>query len=437
MTKKLKWTPLFGVSFQMVVIAMKTIDLLEQYASLIKEKVNDYVFKISHRTDPKDFTRNSKLGFAAVLLIMLNFKTKSNALSVYNFAAATESIELVSRQAYEAARDKVKSSAFAEIFDDGVRLALLVDDHETFCGFRLCAIDGSTATMPESDALAEAYGPTTPVPGKTYARISFCADVLNGIILDGKIVNYSIGERRLALEHVKKGDDPGRLYLFDRGYWDPKLISAMLAKSQSFLMRVARNAVKAIVESESDSGDFVFKHEGDERTLRYYKFELQSGEMEYLVTNVGREVIPDSKLPELYHYRWGVETRYDELKNRMQFGAFSGKTVNTIEQEFYATLVVMNMTAFAIAAADVEVKSSRKSKDNKHTYKPNGNMAAGILKDRLIKAIIADDPKIREKMLDKLIHDISKHVVPVRPDRHYPRDMPNNRRKKRKRNGPL
>jgi len=400
---------------------MKRIVLLEACATLIKEKVNDYFFKRQHRKAPNDFSRNRILNFGAVLLIMLNFKTKSDSLSAYNFMVEMENTDPVSRQAYEAARDKVKSSAFRELHEDTVQMSLAVEDALTFCGFRICPIDGTVVLLPKSGALERKYGPKTPVQEKTYARVSLCVDVLNGVVLDGEISAFSTGERKLAMMHIEKELHPGMLYLFDRGYWDPKLVTAMCVRGQKFLMRLAKNAVAEVVQRAENSGNFALKHKGKEYVLRYYKFELSSGEMEYLATNVSPEGIPDSQLPALYALRWGIETKYDELKNRLQFEDFSGKNINVIEQEFYASMVIMNLTGFAITAANEKVKAARVGKENRHEYKPNGNMAVGILKDRLIRTIIADEPEVRSKMLDKLINDISKFVIPIKPDRHNPR----------------
>jgi len=400
---------------------MKTIELLGKYAELLKEKAENILFKERHRKSTVDFIRKKKTGFAAVVKIMLNFKTKSNALSVYNFTTEIEKTESYSRQAYEAARNKVKSSAFKEMFEDSVEMSLSVEDPVTYCGYRLGAVDGSLVLLPTSEALTKKYGAATPVEGKTYARISLCADVLNGVILDGELAGFSTGERKLALKHIEKDLHSDLLYLYDRGYWSPELVASMCDRNQKFLMRLAANSVPQVTNSKDNNGYFVTKHKGKEYSIRYYKFELSSGEMEYLATNVSENEIPDEKLPELYSFRWGVETKYDELKNRLQFENFSGKSVNVIEQEFYASMITMNITAFAVAAADTKVKEERIGKKNKHQYKPNGNMAAGILKDRFIKAVITDDPVLRKAMIDKLISDISKYVIPIIPNRHFPR----------------
>jgi hypothetical protein len=297
----------------------------------------------------------------------------------------------------------------------------------------VCAVDGTTALLPKSEELTEKYGSTSPVEGKTYARISMLTDVLNGIVLDGEIAGFSTGERKLAMKHVEKEIDSNLLYLYDRGYWSPNLVSAICDREQKFLMRIASNAIPAITNSTEMSGSHKVFFDKKEYVLRYYKCELSSGEMEYLVTNLDNEEVPDSELIELYHLRWGIETKYNELKNRLQFEGFSGKSVSVVEQDFYASLIVMNMTGFAIAAANIQVQKARESKNNKHTYKPNGNMAAGILKNRFIKAILEDDSALQAKMIDKLISDISRFVIPIKPGRHNPRSTKNTKHRRTRR----
>ena len=400
---------------------MKRIGLLQSFVGFLNEKVSDLFFKNQHRKEPKDFTRKRKINFKDVLLMELNFKTKSNELTAHDYADLAN-IDTFTRQSYEEAKDKVKSSAFMELFEDSVGMALGVEDDFLFKGYRVGAVDGSTALLPTSEELLKKYGSSTPVQGNVYLRISFCADVLNGTVLDGKMSAYSEGEGKLAVKHINKDLGSKMLYLFDRGYWNKELVVSICDSGQKFLMRIASNKVSSVTNGRKTSGMFTMKFEDKEYTLRYYKFVLSSGETEYLVTNLSYDEVTDEELAQLYHLRWGVETKYSELKTRLEFEAFSGKSVNAIEQEFYASMVVMNMTAFAIAEADVKVKEERAGKNNKYERKPNGNMAVGILKDRLIKAVISDDPETQAKIISKLVNDISKHVISVVPDRHYQRD---------------
>ena len=417
----------------MAVTLMDVNLLLKDYVKILKAKLNNCFFKKKHIGREQDFTRKRKLSFATIIYMMLNFNTKSNELNVYEFFEDILEEESVTGTAYEKARDKVKSSAFKEFYEDSRDLSISAKNPETLYGYRICAIDGTTVLLPKSKELLEKYGPSTPVAEKTYARVSFCADVLNGVILDGEIANFSIGERKLAMRHIQQDLPIDALYLYDRGYWDPKLIVAMFARKQKFLMRLAKNTIKEITEGKENSGDYILVHMRNRYSLRYYKFQLDSGETEYLITNVSRDEITDSELPKLYSIRWGIETKYNELKNRLRFEDFSGKSVNAIEQEFYASMIVINMTGFAIAAATVKVKEKERSKRAVHLHKPNGNMAVGILKNRLIKAIITDDPELQEKKIDKLVNDISKYEIPIKPNRKNKRTKTNTKHRRTRR----
>ena len=421
-TQKLNWIPFFGISYQRLCGSiMKTIELLALQLEMWKHLASDLFFKYKHRLNEKCFVRKRKVGFREVLLIILNFKTKSNAQSAYEFATEIDNIDTFSRQAYEKARDNVKFTAFEEVYTEGIDLTLQVTDAKLFHGYRICAIDGSTVLLPESNELKKEYGETTPVEGKTYARVSLCVDVLNGIVLDGVIDAFSVGERKLAIRHINKDLCSNMLYLFDRGYWSIELSTLIEDTGRKFLFRLSSNAVSEVITNNELSGCFTVRFNNREYKFRFYKFILPSGEIEYLATNLSYDEAPDCELGNLYHLRWGVETKYNELKNRIKLEGFSGKSVNTIKQDFYASLAVMNMIAFAIARADIIVKEERIEKSNEHVYKPNGNMAVAILKNRLISAVIEQDPIKSAKMLDRLVKDISSHVIPIKPDRHFPR----------------
>ncbi|MDR2476446.1 MAG: hypothetical protein LBD18_01500 [Treponema sp.] len=48
--------------------------------------------------------------------------------------------------------------------------------------------------------------------------------------------------------------------------------------------------------------------------VRAVRVPLSSGETETLVTNVGEEGIEYEAFAELYHKRWGIETKYQTVK---------------------------------------------------------------------------------------------------------------------------
>ncbi|MBU3177670.1 hypothetical protein KPL47_15165 [Clostridium estertheticum] len=80
--------------------------------------------------------------------------------------------------------------------------------------------------------------------------------------------------------------------------------------------------------------------------MRVLKFQLDSEITEILITKFDETFsVADFKV--LYFKRWGIEVKYNELKNRLQVENFSGETPIAIEQDFYATMYLSNMVSLA------------------------------------------------------------------------------------------
>ncbi len=80
----------------------------------------------------------------------------------------------------------------------------------------------------------------------------------------------------------------------------------------------------------------------------------------------------------------------------------------------------MYLVNFLLSAAfDVqeEIESSRETKDNKYQYKVNLNELVGILKDKLILAIAQHSPDKQTEMLNDILDEAKRFVVPIRPNR--------------------
>lgn len=58
----------------------------------------------------------------------------------------------------------------------------------------------------------------------------------------------------------------------------------------------------------------------------------------------------------LYFKRWGIETKFDELKNKFQIENFSGIKPVIIEQDFYAILLLSNIASIFEQEAQEELK---------------------------------------------------------------------------------
>lgn len=58
--------------------------------------------------------------------------------------------------------------------------------------------------------------------------------------------------------------------------------------------------------------------------------------------------------------------------------------------------------------------------------KINMNMAVGFVKKALLKIILETNDGIKDRMLDLLEQKIEKYLVPIKKDRHYPRNHSKN-----------
>jgi hypothetical protein len=80
--------------------------------------------------------------------------------------------------------------------------------------------------------------------------------------------------------------------------------------------------------------------------VRAIRIELASGETEILLTSLmDKDLYPHEIFKELYHLRWTVEENYKTAKCRIEIENFSGKSVESVYQDFHAKVFAMNLTA--------------------------------------------------------------------------------------------
>jgi hypothetical protein len=71
-------------------------------------------------------------------------------------------------------------------------------------------------------------------------------------------------------------------------------------------------------------------------------FRLTSGEREALITNLEEDEVEEKAFPELYYKRWTVETKYNQVKQKMEQENFSGRLVDNVKQNFHAMMTTPN-----------------------------------------------------------------------------------------------
>ena len=58
---------------------------------------------------------------------------------------------------------------------------------------------------------------------------------------------------------------------------------------------------------------------------RAVRIPLATGEQELLITNLAKAEMGHEAFGELYRKRWGIKTKYQELKQKLETGNFSGR----------------------------------------------------------------------------------------------------------------
>jgi uncharacterized protein YbcI len=88
-------------------------------------------------------------------------------------------------------------------------------------------------------------------------------------------------------------------------------------------------------------------------------------------------------LKELYHLRWGIETLFSVLKERLRLDNFTGKTVIAIKQDFFATLFLTGLESILTQTADLYL--FKKSSLNQLRQTVNNMVSFNAIKNFIIE----------------------------------------------------
>ena len=266
---------------------------------------------------------------------------------------------------------------------------------------------------------------------------------MNRMIIESDCNRCKFDEMAVAESQIDKvyetiGTEQPFLVVMDRGYPSTPAFIRMMEKNIYFLVRLKSSDYKKEQDSLENNDNWIdialdksrIRHyEGTSiaeqmRKLRYIhlrmvKIYLDEGNYEVLLTNLPTEKFSTEQLADLYHMRWSIETAYETLKSRLQIENFTGTKPQLLLQDIYSTIYVSNLSEDIILEAQQEL--DEKNKEYKHKMVINQTISIGILKNDLIYIILEKNKEKQEALFNNLYNDISKNLVPVRPDRHYKR----------------
>ena len=351
----------------------------------------------------------------------------------------------ISKPGYLKQRMKLNPDAFLELYKYHNRNFYSEPGFSTFHGYVVLAADGSDINIPTTEETLSIYGTASRKNTKPQAQIGLACiyDVMNHMILDSSCNRVKFDEMRVAeaqMEHIPEtiGENQPFMILMDRGYPSTPAFIHMMDKNIKFVVRLRKSDYKkeqqalteddSIVEIQLDKSG-IRHYEGTtdgERMkelgkiyLRMVKIYLKNGTTEILATNLPVSEFQTSEIAEIYHMRWGIETAYETLKDRLQLENFTGTKPVLLLQDIYSTIYVSNLAEDIIRDAEQEMKE--KEQGRKHKMMINRTVSIGILKNDLIYILLETDKKKKEQLFRQLYNDISQNLVPIRPNRHYHR----------------
>jgi hypothetical protein len=226
-------------------------------------------------------------------------------------------------------------------------------------GLLLCAIDGTTMSVPDSPGNLATYGRQTGTHGGSgYPMLRLVAVVACGTrtVIDAVFGPYSTGE----LSYVPRLVGclrSGMLLLADRNFAVRDLIGQLAGTGAHLLVRCKESRKLPPIRCLPDSSwlaplggltvrvidaDIVVNMGGKRHTGRY----------RLITTLTDHHAFPAHDLVTLYHQRWEIETTYLELKSTTLGGrVLRAQTPTGVDQEVYAVLTAYQTVRLAIADA--------------------------------------------------------------------------------------
>ena len=397
------------------------------------------------RTNENSFIRNRKMPLQDLLFTMINRKGLTLTLELRNYMKAAHPGTEISKPGYLKQRMKLNPDAFLDLYHYHNKNFYSEPGFATYNGYLVFAADGSGINIPTTKETMEVFGTSSRKNTKPQASIGLgCLyDVMNRMIIESDCNRCKFDEMTVAESQIDRitdtiGTEQPFLVVMDRGYPSTPAFIRMMDKNIYFLVRLKSSDYKKEqlslecndmwIDIELDKGR-IKHYEGTSMAermrelghihLRMVKIYLDDGKYEVLLTNLPNETFSTEQLGDLYHMRWSIETAYETLKSRLQIENFTGTKPQLLLQDIYSTIYVSNLAEDIILETQQEL--DEKDKKYKHKMAINQTVSIGILKNDLIYIILEKDKEKQTALFNNLYNDISKNLVPVRPDRHYKR----------------
>lgn len=409
----------------------------------VLEKLKNKEFKKKVLLKESAFSRKQNMTFEDMVKFMIRDNKKSTSNELIDYFKMTNNIEnTISKQAYSEQRQNISYEVFNLLNEEFIDDFYKEDNYKTFHGYIVIADDGTNVEIPNNSKLKEIFGVakgnknSKNPPAK--ASASGFYDCLNNIMLLSEIYKYNEDEKYFLINNIDRLIELTKgkklLLIFDRGYVCTELLILLSQKGIKYVFRCPNNTFNEIknVKSNDEIIDIsVTKSKTNKFKIlnaqeyintkiqtRLVSIVLDTGEIEYLMTNLDSQEIKYDEMKDLYFKRWNIEKSFEILKNKLQIENIGARTENGVKQEFYACILLYNFLEDIKNQMNNDISNN---KDNKYQYKINMNTLVGTLKKNLIEIINSDSENLDEK-IDNLYNQIKRNLVAIKPNRKNPRN---------------
>ena len=225
------------------------------------------------------------------------------------------------------------------------------------------------------------------------------------------------------IQGIKKGD----LVLLDNGFYYSATFIKILFRHAHFLIPAKKTARPKVLRILGQ-GDYLcqIKNYDNNTTLTVrVLFVYRNGfRRRRLVTSLLDPILfPASELAHLYHMRWDIETFYRDFKHTLRATCWHCRTPTTFHQELLMHMIALCLIRIAMLEASRLVNLSVGQL----------SFARALTETRLFFKILLSSAQLLlwPCIWEQFVRCCSRHRVLFKPNRQFPRDRQQYRRKSR------
>ena len=423
---------------------------METYIEKTKSTLYDLIHEMAEHywlyvSDPeRNFSRDRKLPFEKVLAILVSMGGGSlrNELIDYFHCSAN----MASAPAFVQRRAQLLPEALEYLFH---RFTEATTKEHRFKDYRLLAADGSDLQIFADPKDADAYYPGT--NGQRHfsmLHINAFYDILSRTYQDILIQKgRKMNENAALVQMTDRSPIPKAILIADRNYEAYNGIAHMENKGWKYLIRIRdtagmirpfhfesgcdmdvwktitltrkqTNAFKRLKATDpvryrslpnSSPFDYIDLYDNKyyDLNVRFVRFQISDNTYETVITNLPTDEFPPADIKHLYNLRWGIETSFRELKYTIGLKQPVSKKAEYISQEIFARCIMYNFCELVTSHVAIHYQSE------KYVYQTNFSAAVHICRLFLRGSVAPPDAET----------NISRNLVPVRPNRKAPRNL--------------